>query len=199
MNNLQIIGHGGFAKEVAAWAGKTYMIDFFVEDEYAGKGALPLSKIDPDIPAVIAIGEPHTRRRIAEQLKNQKWITLVHSSALILDPATTLIMKGVIICANVIITHDAVIQEHTHINIGTTIGHNANIGRYNTFSPAVNISGNCKTGDHVYIGTNASVKEKTYITGNSTIGMGSVVLGDVTQAGTYYGVVKNKKGITQST
>jgi len=198
MSNLQIIGHGGFAKEVEAWARQKYFISFFVEDEYAGRGALPLSSIKPDVPAVIAIGDPQTRRRLADQLKDQKWGTLIHPTAQILDPSTTIIMKGCIICANVIITHDAIIQEHTHVNISTTIGHNANIGRFNTFSPAVNISGNVKTGDNVYIGTNASVKEKTYITGNSTIGMGAIVLGDVTQAGTYVGIVKNKNGITKS-
>ncbi len=64
---LQIIGHGGFAKEVAAWARNQYFIDFFAEDER------PLSKLNPKTQAVIAIGDPNTRRRIAESLPNQHY------------------------------------------------------------------------------------------------------------------------------
>lgn len=192
MNNLQIIGHGGFAKEVAAWASKVYMIDFFVEDEYAGRGALPLSKIDHNTPAVIAIGDPSTRRRLADTLKGQKWAKLIHPTAQIIDDSTTLLMEGVIICAGAILTHDIIVGEHTHINISTTIGHNSRIGRYNTISPAVNISGNVTTGSYVYLGTNSSIREKVTITANTTIGMGSVVISDVVQAGTYVGLVKTK-------
>ena len=38
-NNLAIIGHGGFAKEVEAWARNTYFCNYYVEDKYAGRGA----------------------------------------------------------------------------------------------------------------------------------------------------------------
>lgn len=190
MNHLQIIGHGGFAKEVEAWARKDYQCSFYVEDKYANRGALPLSKIDPNTPAVIAIGDPSTRRRLADSLKGQKWAKLIHPTAQIIDPSTTLLMEGVIICAGVIITHDVIIQEHTHVNINTTIGHNSRIGRYNTISPAVNISGNVTTGSYVYIGTNAAIREKVTITGNTTIGMSAVVIGDIKQAGTHVGLVK---------
>lgn len=192
MNDLAIIGHGGFAKEVEAWARNTYQCSFYVDDEYAGRGALPLSSFDPTKQkAVIAIGDPSTRRRIADSLpKETKYVTLIHPSAQIIDPSTTLLMKGVIICAGAILTHDIIVSEHTHININTTIGHNSRIGRYNTISPAVNISGNVTTGSYVYLGTNSSIKEKVTITANTTIGMGSVVIKDVRQSGTYVGLVK---------
>jgi|DEB0MinimDraft_10_1074344.scaffolds.fasta_scaffold29731_3 sugar O-acyltransferase (sialic acid O-acetyltransferase NeuD family) len=191
MNNLQIIGHGGFAKEVAAWASKVYMIDFFVEDEYACRGALPLSKIDPKIPAVISIGDPNTRRRIAESLPDQKWDTLVHPSVTLLDRDVRA-MRGCIICEGSILTQDIVINEHSIINLNCTIGHNCRIGAYNTLSPAVNMSGNVTTNNNVYIGTNASIKEGVIITGNVTIGMGATVIGDIKEAGTYVGLVKTK-------
>lgn len=192
MNDLAIIGHGGFAKEVEAWARNKYQCSFYVDDEYAGRGALPLSSFDPtEQKAVIAIGDPSTRRRIADSLpKETKYVTLIHPSAQILDPSTTLLMKGVIICAGAILTHDIIVSEHTHININTTIGHNSRIGRYNTISPAVNVSGNVTTGSYVYLGTNSSIKEKVTITANTTIGMGSVVINDVRQSGTYVGLVK---------
>ncbi len=191
---LAIIGHGGFAKEVEAWAKKTHFCTFYVEDEYAGRVALPLSKFDPQKEhAVIAIGDPTTRRRIVDSLPIETtYETLIHPSAQIIDPATILIMKGCIICAGAVITTDVIISEHTIVNLNTTIGHNSRIGRYNTISPAANISGNVTTGSYVYLGTNSSIREKVTITANTVIGMGSVVVGDVKQSGTYVGVVKTK-------
>lgn len=193
-NELAIIGHGGFAKEVECWARKSYFCTFYVEDEYAGRGALPLSKFDPSkSKAVIAIGDPSTRRRIADSLpKETIFEKLIHPTATILDPATVLMMKGCVICAGAVITTDVIIGEHTHVNLNATIGHNSRIGRYNTISPSANISGNVTTGSYVYIGTNAAIKEKVTITGNTTIGMGAVVIGDIVQAGTYVGLVKDK-------
>jgi len=191
MNNLAIIGHGGFAKEVAAWASRTYVCSFYVENEYAGNGALPLSKLDTNHKVVIAIGDPKTRRRIAEQLpKETNYATLIHPSAQIIDNKDTYIHKGSIICANVVITNDVVIGEHSHINLGATIGHNCRIGKFNTLSPSVNVSGNVTTGSCVYLGTNCAIKEKMNITSNVTIGMGSTVIGDVMESGTYVGLIK---------
>lgn len=191
-NNLAIIGHGGFAKEVECWAKKTYFCTFYVEDEYAGRGALPLSKFDPSKErAVIAIGDPSTRRRIVDSLpKETKYQTLIHPSAQILDPATVLIMEGTVICAGVVITTDVIIGEHTQINLNSTIGHNSRIGRYNTIAPLASVSGNVTTGSYVYLGTNSAIREKVTITGNTTIGMGATVISNVVQAGTYKGLVK---------
>jgi len=194
MTNLAIIGHGGFAKEVESWARHTHFCSFYVEDEYAGRGALPLSSFDPSASkAIVAIGDPSTRKRIVDSMpKDTRFETLIHPSALIIDPATTMIMKGAIICAGAIITHDVVIQEHTHVNIGTTIGHNCVIGRYNTISPSVNISGNVTTGSFVYLGTNSAIREKVTITANTTVGMCAAVIGDIKQSGTYVGVPAKK-------
>lgn len=192
MNNLAIIGYGGFAKEVEAWARRVYQCSFYVDDEYAGGGALPLSKFNPkEKKAVIAIGEPATRRRIVDQLpKETKYQTLIHPTAQIIDKESIKIMQGAIVCAGVIITHDVVVGEHSHVNINSTIGHNSRIGSYNTISPAVNISGNVTTGSYVYLGTNAAIKEKVSIIGNTTIGMGAIVINDIKQSGTYVGLVK---------
>lgn len=191
-NNLAIIGHGGFAKEVEAWARNTYFCNYYVEDEYAGRGALPLSKFDPTkSKAIIAIGDPSTRRRIADSMpKETNFATLIHPSAQIIDPSTILIMKGCIICAGVVITTDVIVSEHAHINLNCTVGHGARIGRYNTLSPGVNISGDVTLGSYVYVGTNTAVKEKTSVVSNVTIGMGSTVIRDIKQSGTYFGLVK---------
>tara|TARA_R110000822_G_scaffold158970_8_gene298500 strand:- start:66 stop:647 length:582 start_codon:yes stop_codon:yes gene_type:complete len=191
-NRLAIIGAGGFAREVSCWAAQSYLCDYYVEDDYASGNALPLSKFNPLTQlAVIAIGDPNQRRRIAESMpKETKWATLIHQSVHILDPSTVTIMQGSIICAGTIITTNVVIGQHSQLNLLTTIGHDCRLGDYFTTAPAANISGNVTTGKNVYIGTNASIRQKVNIAGNTTIGMGAIVLNDIKDAGTYKGLIK---------
>lgn len=198
-NNLAIIGAGGFAREVECWAKLRYACTFYVEDEYANGKIRPLSEFDPtNSRAIIAIADPNTRRRIAESMPKETIFTsLVHPTVNILDPETVLIMRGVIICAGVTLTTNIIVRDHVHLNLNTTVGHDCELGRYLTTAPAVNISGNVKTGSNVYIGTNTSIREKVEITSNVTVGMGAVVLNDIKQPGTYVGLVKQntKKAI----
>jgi hypothetical protein len=56
-----------------------------------------------------------------------------------------------------------------------------------TSSPGVNISGNCKIGNNVYIGTNSSVKENISICDEVIIGMQSSVIKSINEKGIYIG------------
>lgn len=189
---LAIIGAGGFAREVECWAKKTSQCTFYAEDKYAGGHIKPLSYFNPTKErAVIAIGDPTQRQRIAEALpKETIFATLIHPSVIILDPKEVTIFDGTIICAGSIITTNVKLGRHTHINLNTTIGHDCELGNYFTTAPGANISGNVTTGSNVYIGTNASIRQKVTITDNVTIGMGAIVLNDINDSGTYTGLVK---------
>ena len=79
------------------------------------------------------------------------------------------------------------IGAHAQININTTIAHDFIAGDYFTTAPSVNISGNCTFGECVYLGTNSSTREKISICDNAVIGMGSVVVKNIVQEGTYVG------------
>ena len=192
MKGIAIIGAGGFAREVECWAIDIAPCTFYAEDEYAGGYIKPLSKFDPTKErAVIAIGDPNQRRRIAEAMpKGTIFTTLIHPSAQILDEDEVFINEGSIICANTVITSGVKLGKHTHLNLNTTIGHDCNLGDYFTTAPGVNVSGNVRAGNNVYIGTNASIRQGVDITGSVTIGMGAVVLNDITEGGTYVGLVK---------
>jgi UDP-3-O-[3-hydroxymyristoyl] glucosamine N-acyltransferase len=54
--------------------------------------------------------------------------------------------------------------------------------------PGSIISGNCKIGDSVYLGSNSSVREKTKITDDIIVGLNSGVVKNITESGTYVGV-----------
>ena len=69
-----------------------------------------------------------------------------------------------------------------------TIGHDCTIGDFVTIAPGANISGNVTIGNRCNIGTNAAIREKVTICDDVVIGMGSVILHDITEAGVYVGV-----------
>lgn len=189
---LAIVGAGGFAREVACWAAERYDVTFYAEDEYASGHVRPLSTFDPTkARAIVAIGDPNQRRRIVESMPRETvWATLIHPSVHILDVESVLIMRGSIICAGSVLTTNIVVGQHSHLNLNTTIGHDCRLGDYFTTAPAVNVSGNVTTEKQVYVGTNASIRQKVNICGNVTIGMGAIVLNDIKEAGTYKGLVK---------
>ena len=79
------------------------------------------------------------------------------------------------------------IGSHAHLNLHTTIGHDCEIGDYFTTAPGVKVSGNCKIQECVYIGTNASIKEKISINSFVTIGLNAGVVKNITEPGIYVG------------
>jgi sugar O-acyltransferase (sialic acid O-acetyltransferase NeuD family) len=190
-----LIGAGGFAREIAAQM-KINDITFFVDDVYweiNNKNILPLSKFNPEnYEVLVAIGDPNLRSEMVKKLPtNTKYFSYIHNSAQLLGDDID-IGEGSIICAGCILTTNIKIDKHCHLNLNTTIGHDCTIGKYFTTAPGVNISGNCKIENMVYIGTNASVKQGIYISDSVTIGMNGAVVKNVNEPGTYVGVPVTK-------
>lgn len=190
-----LIGAGGFAREIRAHM-QDYSMKCFVDDEYYYENAehiYPLSEFDPvKYEALIAIGDPKQRYDMVQKLpKTTKYFTFVHPSALLLGNDIE-VGEGSIICAGSIITTNVKLGAHAHINLNTTIGHDCEIGNYFTTAPGVNISGNCKIYDCVYVGTNAAIRQKITVHSLSTIGLNAGVVKDIEDTGTYTGVPAKK-------
>ena len=94
---------------------------------------------------------------------------------------------GVIIASGVIITCNVSIGKHAQLNLNSTIGHDCIIDDYFTASPSVSISGSCIIKEQVYLGTGSLLREGIFITNNSIIGMGAVVVKKIKEKGTYIG------------
>jgi UDP-3-O-[3-hydroxymyristoyl] glucosamine N-acyltransferase len=58
--------------------------------------------------------------------------------------------------------------------------------------PGSIISGNCKIGNNVYIGSNSSVREKITICDNVIIGLNGGVVKNITKEGVYVGLPVKK-------
>lgn len=200
---LCIVGAGGFGREVLS----SFKDKFFKSDKWNDKEVVFLddnpklhnkkvmgipviqsSDFNPsDYEVVIAVGDPHTRKKIVENLlpHNTKYTTLIHPSAIVMHDCE--IGEGSIITAGCTVTCNIKIGKHCHLNLHTTVGHDCRIGDYFTTAPGTHISGECEVGHQVYFGTNAAVRQGVKICDNTTIGMGGVVVKNIVESGTYIG------------
>jgi sugar O-acyltransferase (sialic acid O-acetyltransferase NeuD family) len=193
-----IIGYGGFAREVywSIYDTEGVKSVFFVDDEWYNPyedNVLPLSIFEPEkYEVVVCIGDSYSRKKVVDRLpENTKYFTHIHRSVKILGNDVK-IGTGSVICAGCILTTNIELGAHTHLNLQTTVGHDTNTGSYFTTAPGVNISGNVSVGDLVYIGSNASIKQKIKICDNVTIGMNSCVVKNIEESGVYIGTPSYK-------
>jgi sugar O-acyltransferase (sialic acid O-acetyltransferase NeuD family) len=98
------------------------------------------------------------------------------------------IQNGVILYPGVVIMNDCRIGKFTLLNSGVTLGHDVVIGDFCNVNPGVHLAGRITVGDCTLIGIGASIKENITIGKNSVIGAGSVVINDVPDNTTVYGV-----------
>ena len=195
MKEKVLIGSGGFAGEVKAHLKNPNMKCFVDEKYYKSnkKNIFLLRDFDPlKMEALIVIGDPNDRRDVFNSLPTETdYFTFVHPSAQLLGNDIE-IGKGSFIAANCIITTNVRLGNHTHLNLSTTIGHDCKIGDFFTTAPGAKISGNCTIDKCVYIGTNASVREKLTICENVTVGLQSGVVKCIKESGTYVGCPAKK-------
>ncbi|MBK7666509.1 MAG: NeuD/PglB/VioB family sugar acetyltransferase [Sphingobacteriaceae bacterium] len=202
IKRICIIGTGGFGKEtlcclIDAFANEKskiedlacFMVDdlYYKESEIMGIKVIRRSEFDVSMyNVVVAVGDPVARKKIVESLPAETtYATIIHPTVIKSEWVT--IGEGSIVTAGVILTCNINVGKHAHLNLNSTIGHDCQVGDYFTTAPAVNISGNCVIGNCVYIGTNASVREKISICDNVIIGMGSVVLKSIDEVGVFVG------------
>lgn len=194
MNDIVIVGAGGFGREVA-WIiedinkeKRLWNILGFIDDNPNLKGqSINGYHIVGDISwlkkqqlyVVNAIGDPIIKRKVAEELisSKNKYPILVHPSVILSGLVN--IGEGSIICAGSIITVNVSIGKHVIVNLDCTIGHDADIADYCTILPSVNISGATNLNECVSIGTGSAVIQGVEIGEETIVGAGSVVVRDL--------------------
>ena len=132
----------------------------------------------------VAIADPHTRAKVVQkcedaQLKFGGLCSLDHRQY-----DCNEIGEGAILCGNTIITSNARIGRHFHLNIYSYVAHDSVIGDFVTFAPGVRCNGRVEIEDFAYIGTNAVFKQgldgKPLRVGKgAVVGIGAVVTKDV--------------------
>lgn len=191
MEKIAIVGSGGFAREVLTLIEDinrhcaTYEIMGFIDTDISkvihgypvvGNDEQVNNTQEP-IWVVLAVGEPQLKRKIRNKYTNPlvKFPTLIHPSVMLGSKATVSIGEGCIICAGCILTTDIVIKDFVTLNLMCTVGHDTEIDNYCSFMPSVNISGEVKVEEGVYVGTGAKIINQLEIGKNTIVGAGAVV------------------------
>lgn len=184
-----LFGCGGHAKEVAAMINQP--ITFFVDDNLTNEIARPISSLVKDeFEIMIAVGESSLREKIAEKLLDFTFFTFVHPTAVIGENVK--IGKGSYIGPYSVITCNVEIGNHSILNRMNAIGHDSVSGNYLSMMPGAIISGNCKLGKNVYLGSNSTVKEKINICDDVIVGLNSGVVKNIIEKGVYVGTPAKK-------
>ncbi len=187
-----LFGYGGHAREVAMQIGGE--ITFFVDDAYVNDIAKPISEFNPlEYEIMVAISDPQEREKVVSRLPRfTQFFTFIHPTAIISQNFDVVIGEGSFIGANSIITTNIKIGNHAILNRANHIGHDCIIGDYLSMMPGSVISGDVNIGNNVYLGTNASIREKLSIYSLSVIGMNSCVIKHIEESGVYVGVPAKK-------
>ena len=200
---LGIYGSGGLGREVLElskiinsgnnrWDEVIFIDDYRSETQFKSLKVLSYDvmkeNINPmDIEIVIGIGEPESRRVLAEKIMQDGYelATLIHPNVHI--PESTTIGSGSVICANVFVSCDVRIGDNVYVQPHASVGHDTSIENNSVISGFVNISGSCYIGMNTYVGASVCIKEKAIIGNNTIVGMGSVVIRDIPEGVTALG------------
>lgn len=148
--------------------------------------------IQPDDVFACALGDIKWKRYYVEMMeaKGAQFITLVHPSVEI--GLNTKIGKGCIIRTQASISCDIEIGEFVSIMGYTVLGHDAKVGKWSHIGAHCFMGGFSQIGEMVTMHPGSRLLPHKKVGDNATLGVGSVVLSNVKQGTTVFGVPAKK-------
>lgn len=203
MNDLVIVGAGGFGREMYHWARAAIAADQFKVKGFLSSSRDDLEGFAIDAPVLgdpedyqplpgerylFAIGRIEVKRRIIETLrkKGAQFLSLIHPSAIVAQTAQ--IGEGVVICPFVTVSDHVKLDEFTMLNFYSSCGHDAHVGPYSILSPYATLNGFATIEHEVFLGTHATVTPSQRVGHHSKVSANSVVTHDVRPYTLVYGV-----------
>lgn len=204
MKQLVIIGAGGFGREVLDWAqqseacGRDWLVKGFLDDNpqaLAGgpAGAPLLGTIAGYVPEVgevfiCAIGQVAVKRRCVEAIRRRggEFTRVVHRTAVV-SPSAVLGV-GVILCPHSVVTARVRLGDFVAVNLHSSVAHDAVVGDWSQLQCHVDVTGSVVLGEGVLVGSHASILPGVKVGAGAVVGAGSVVMRDVPQGTTVFGV-----------
>ena len=204
MKNLILIGVGNWGLEVWSWLSeaKGYGEDFIFKGFLSNNlnelddvnycnakiiGLIDGYKIKKNDVFVCTIGNFASKLRVTTLYENNgaNFINLIHKSAIFFKGYN--LGLGIIISPYCVISNNSKIADHVSINLGSTIGHDTEIGKYSVISSQCDITGGVVLSECVFLGSKVTIAPKRKISSNVKIGLGSVVIKSIKKKGTYIG------------
>jgi sugar O-acyltransferase (sialic acid O-acetyltransferase NeuD family) len=209
--DIVIVGHGGFAKEVAfliedinrqedTWNLLGYISESieaigFSHGKYRVYNSDDwLENAGVEINIVLGMGDPKIINMVSSKLlknKNLSFPNIIHPNV-IRDNDRVKFGAGNIVCAGTIFTTDITVGSFNVFNLNCTVGHDSKIGDCNVFNPTVNVSGGVHVKNNILIGTGAQILQNLSICDESIVGAGAVVAKNIEESGVYVGIPARK-------
>ncbi|MCH8475670.1 MAG: acetyltransferase [Opitutales bacterium] len=201
--SLYILGAGGFGRELYYWlqqhpdSGRAWKVEGFLDDD---AGALEgydfpakiVSGIKDFQPApedlvICALGNPSLKRKLISQLKSRGagFMGFVHPSVVMGEKVE--LGEGVILCPGVILTSCLRLGDHVMFNCHSSAGHDVEVGSFSTLSGHCDLTGFCRVGEEVLLGSGARLLPGVQVGDRAVVGAGAVVLRNVKAGTTVFG------------
>jgi len=208
MPNLIIIGARGFGREIfnlakdCISAGTELSIKGYLDDKSDALDGYPnyppiLSSVEnyevqPEDVFVCALGDVHYKRQYAETIlkKGGQFISLIHPS--ICQWQNTSWGEGCIALRNVVVSCDVKIGNFVTLMDHCIIGHDARIGDWSSVGASSMMAGFSSIGSMVTLHPHVEILPHKSVADNATVGAGSVVLRNVKEGITVFGVPATK-------
>jgi sugar O-acyltransferase (sialic acid O-acetyltransferase NeuD family) len=194
MNELVIVGAGGFARETAQAVGDTG--EFKLLGHLDDNASLHGTDVDgvpvlggcdlvhdlPEARVVVCVGNPRdyaARARLVRRLglPADRYATVIHPTAVV--SATSTIGPGSVLLAHCVLTAAVRVGAHVAVMPHVVLTHDDVVEDYVTLTSGVRLGGGVRLERGAYVGSGALVREGATIGAWSQIGMGSAVLDDV--------------------
>ncbi len=200
---LFIIGCGGFGREVHQIVIATgRVVAGFVDDgpspenvalvsnlgsHHVGAVDVLARRTEP-FEAVIAVGDPASRRAIAERLSASAatFPVLVHPHSTV-GPGVGL-APGCVIAAGARLSTNIQVGVHVHIDQNVTVGHDSTLGDFSRLNPHACVSGSVILNPGVLVGASATVLPGLTVGEDAVIGAAACVVRSVPSKMTVKGV-----------
>jgi UDP-perosamine 4-acetyltransferase len=201
MNNVVILGGGGYARVVAeALRQSGASIKGYVDNKLVAEfSSLPYLGDDT---ALIGIGAaehtvangigsirvPHARRKVFDRYKNAgfSFVTVIHPSAVIASDVS--LGEGAQINAGAVLQSSVRIGDNVIVNVGVVIDHDTFVGDHVHLATGAVLAGAVTVGEATMIGAGATIIQGIRIGRKALVAAGSVVIKDVPDNGRVAGV-----------
>lgn len=207
MEQLLLVGAGGFAREVAEAVRALnerqprWQLLGLLDDDPARHGAVlsggrvigPVELVHehPAARVVLCTGNPQdygSRERLVERLglEPQRYATVVHPAANL--SASTVLGLGSAVLAGVVATADVTVGRHVALMPACVLTHDVVLGDFVTVASGALLSGAAQISAGAYVGAGAMVGAGLRMGRGSMLGMGAVLRNDLPDHEVWAGV-----------
>ena len=172
---------------------KGYIDDMDLSDEVQKNlqkpllGSIDEYKVQKDDVFICAVGNTKARETVIEKLKKKevKFLSLIHSTAILQGNIS--LGTGIYLGPFTVVGDHAFLGDHIMLNTHSAVGHDAVIGEYTCIMSYVDVTGGCKIGKRVFLGSGSRMVPNSKIDDDAYIGAGSVVLRHVKEGKKVFG------------